>query len=210
MKSHTVYRTFQTESRRELIRITEDVQAAVDEAGVDEGLALVAAMHITAAVWINDDEPGLHEDVMEWLDKVAPPSWKEPANDVARQLLPDPGDYRHHRGGEDNGDAHLKNLLVHHQVIVPVTEGRLDLGPWQQVFYCEFDGRRPKRMIIKVLGGLTWVRHAAPRAGPPAGCRPPCPPSARAWRAWRSRGAAARAGWGPRAAGGRPAAARGR
>jgi thiamine phosphate synthase YjbQ (UPF0047 family) len=152
MKSHTVYRTFQTEGRRELIRITEDVQSAVDEAAVSEGMALVAAMHITAAVWINDDEPGLHEDVLEWLDKVAPPSWKEPANDVARELLPDPGDYRHHRGGEDNGDAHLKNLLVHHQVIVPVTEGRLDLGPWQHVFYCEFDGRRPKRMIIKVLG----------------------------------------------------------
>ena len=152
MKSHTVYRTFQTESRRELIRITEDVQAAVDEAGLDEGLALVAAMHITAAVWINDDEPGLHEDVMEWLDKVAPPSWKEPADEVARQLLPDPGDYRHHRGGEDNGDAHLKNLLVHHQVIVPVTDGRLDVGPWQQVFYCEFDGRLSKRLIIKVLG----------------------------------------------------------
>ena len=129
MKSHTVYRTFQTESRRELIRITEDVQAAVDEAGVDEGLALVAAMHITAAVWINDDEPGLHEDVLEWLDKVAPPSWKEPANDVARELLPDPGDYRHHRGGEDNGDAHLKNLLVHHQVIVPVTDGPARPGP---------------------------------------------------------------------------------
>ena len=84
MKSHTVYRTFQTEGRRELIRITEDVQSAVDAAAVSEGMALVAAMHITAAVWINDDEPGLHEDVLEWLDKVAPPSWKEPANDVAR------------------------------------------------------------------------------------------------------------------------------
>jgi thiamine phosphate synthase YjbQ (UPF0047 family) len=152
MKSHTEYKTFQTEGRRELIRITEDVQATVDQAGIAEGMALVAAMHITAAVWINDDEPGLHQDTMEWLDKVAPPSWKKPANDVARQLLPDPGDYRHHAGGEDNGDAHLKNLLVHHQVIVPVTEGRLDLGPWQQVFYCEFDGRRRKRMIIKVLG----------------------------------------------------------
>jgi len=152
MKSHTEYKTFRTEQRRELIRITEDVQAAVDEAGIAEGMALVAAMHITAAVWINDDEPGLHQDTLEWLDKVAPPSWKEPANDVARELLPDPGDYRHHRGGEDNGDAHLKNLLVHHQVIVPVTEGRLDLGPWQQVFYCEFDGRRSKRMVIKVLG----------------------------------------------------------
>jgi thiamine phosphate synthase YjbQ (UPF0047 family) len=152
MKSHTVYRTFQTEGRRELIRITEDVQSAVDEAAVSEGLALVAAMHITAAVWINDDEPGLHEDVLEWLDKVAPPSWKPPANDVARELLPDPGDYRHHRGGEDNGDAHLKNLLVHQQAILPITEGKLDLGPWQQVFYAEFDGRRPKRLVIKVIG----------------------------------------------------------
>ena len=152
MKSNTVYRTFNTDNRRELIRITDDVQAAVDEAGVREGFALVAAMHITAAVWINDDEPGLHEDTLEWLDKVAPPSWKEPANDVAEALLPDPGDYRHHRGGEDNSDAHLKNLLVHHQVIVPITDGRLDLGPWQQVFYCEFDGRRRKRMIIKVIG----------------------------------------------------------
>ena len=152
MKSHTVYRTFQTAGRREFIRITEDVQEAVDDAGVTEGLALVAAMHITAAVWINDDEPGLQEDTLEWLDKIAPPTWKEPANGVARALTPDPGDYRHHAGGEDNGDAHLKNLLVHHQVLVPVTGGRLDLGPWQQVFYCEFDGRRPKRMIIKVLG----------------------------------------------------------
>ncbi|MGH3995403.1 MAG: YjbQ family protein, partial [Pseudonocardiaceae bacterium] len=97
--------TFETQGRRELIRITEDVQRAVDEAGVSEGLALVAAMHITAAVWINDDEPGLHEDTLEWLDKVAPPSWKEPANDVARELLPDPGDYRHHRGGEAGGSA---------------------------------------------------------------------------------------------------------
>ena len=152
MKSHTVYRTFNTAERRELIRITEDVQAAVDEAAVAEGLALVAAMHITAAVWINDDEPGLLEDTLEWLDKVGPPSWMPPRNAVAGELLPDPGDYRHHRGGEDNGDAHLKNLLVHHQVIVPVTDGRLDLGPWQQIFYCEFDGRRPKRMIIKVIG----------------------------------------------------------
>ena len=152
MKSHTEYMTFKTEGRRQLIRITEDVQSAVDEAGVSEGLALVAAMHITAAVWINDDEPGLHEDTLEWLDKLAPPSWKEPANGVARELLPDPGDYRHHRGGEDNGDAHFKNLLVHHQVIVPVTDGRLDLGPWQQVFYCEFDGGRSKRLVIKVLG----------------------------------------------------------
>jgi thiamine phosphate synthase YjbQ (UPF0047 family) len=152
MKAHTVYKTFNTAERRELIRITEEVQAAVDDAGISEGLALVSAMHITAGVWVNDDEPGLHEDTIEWLDKVAPPSWKAPANSVAEALSPDPGDYRHHRGGEDNGDAHLKNLLVHHQVILPVTDGRLDLGPWQQVFYCEFDGRRSKRMVIKVLG----------------------------------------------------------
>ena len=152
MKSHTIHRTFNTERRRELIRITEDVQAAVDEAGISEGMALVGAMHITAAVWINDDEPGLHEDVMEWLDKVAPPSWTAPANEVAAVLSPDPGDYRHHHGGEDNGDAHLKNLLVHHQAIVPVTAGCLDLGPWQQVFYCEFDGGRRKRVVIKAMG----------------------------------------------------------
>src|SRR5918992_529218 len=86
---------------------------------------------VTAGVWVNDDEPGIQADALEWLDKIAPPSWKDPANDVAEGLLPDPGDYRHPRGGEDNGDAHLKNLLVHHQVVVPVTEAQLDLGPWQ-------------------------------------------------------------------------------
>ena len=152
MRSHTVYRTFDTERRREFIRLTDDVQAAVDESGVREGLVLVAAMHITAGVWINDDEPGIQEDALEWLDKLAPPTWREPANEVAAALSPDPGDYRHHRGGEDNGDAHLKNMLVNHQAIVPVTDGRLDLGPWQQIFYCEFDGGRPKRLVIKVLG----------------------------------------------------------
>ena len=152
MKAHTVYRTFETARRREFVRITEDVQAAVDEAGVAEGLALVSAMHITAGVWVNDDEPGILEDALEWLDKLAPPTWQEPENETARSLLPDDGDYRHHRGGEDNGDAHFKNLLVHHQVVLPVTVGRLDLGPWQQVFYCEFDGRRRKRLVIKILG----------------------------------------------------------
>ncbi len=152
MKSHTVYKTFRTAHRREFVRITEDVAAAVRESGIDEGMALVSAMHITAGVWINDDEPGIQADALEWLDKLAPPSWKEPNGEVARALLPDPGDYRHHRGGEDNGDAHFKNLLVHHQVIVPVTAGRLDLGPWQAIFYCEFDGRRAKRLVIKVLG----------------------------------------------------------
>ena len=152
MRTHTVYRTFTTRERREFVRITDDVQKAVDEAGVAEGMALVSAMHITAGVWVNDDEPGILEDALEWLDKLAPPSWAEPADGVARELLPGGGDYRHHRGGEDNGDAHFKNLLVHHQVIVPVTAGRLDLGPWQQVFYAEFDGRRPKRLVIKVMG----------------------------------------------------------
>ncbi|MGH2722049.1 MAG: YjbQ family protein [Actinomycetota bacterium] len=152
MKSHTVYRTFATRSRREFVRITDDVRAAVEEAGILEGMALVSAMHITAGVWVNDNEPGILADALEWLDKLAPPTWQPPANDVAEALTPDGGDYRHHRSGEDNGDAHFKNLLVHHQVIVPVTDGRLDLGPWQEVFYAEFDGGRSKRLIIKVLG----------------------------------------------------------
>jgi thiamine phosphate synthase YjbQ (UPF0047 family) len=152
VKSHTVYKTFDTSERRAFVRITGYVQHAVDESGVAEGMVLVSAMHITAGVWVNDDEPGIQADALEWLDKLAPPSWKAPANDVARELLPDPGDYRHHRGGEDNGDAHLKNLLVHHQVVLPITGGRLDLGPWQAVFYCEFDGRRSKRVVIKVIG----------------------------------------------------------
>lgn len=152
MSSHTKYLTFETSERREFVRITDEVQAAVDESGIAEGMALVSAMHITAGVWVNDDEPGIQADTLEWLDKLAPPSWSEPANEVAAALAPDPGDYRHHRGGEDNGDAHLKNLLVHHQVIVPVTDGRLDLGPWQAIFYVEFDGRRAKRLVIKVLG----------------------------------------------------------
>src|SRR4051794_2936647 len=99
MKSHTVYKTFNTQQRREFVRITEDVQQAVNEAGIAEGMALVSAMHITAGVWINDDEPGIQADALEWLDKIAPPSWKPPANEVAKELLPDPGDYRHHRGG---------------------------------------------------------------------------------------------------------------
>jgi thiamine phosphate synthase YjbQ (UPF0047 family) len=171
MKSHTVYKTFQTSQRREFVRITEDVQAAVDESGVQEGMVLVSAMHITAGVWVNDDEPGILEDALEWLDKLAPATWQpasrsgaeasadvtssepaKPADVVVQGLTPDDGDYRHHRGGEDNGDAHFKNLLVHHQVVLPITEGRLDLGPWQAVFYCEFDGRRRKRLVMKVLG----------------------------------------------------------
>ena len=152
MKSHTLYRNFNTSERREFVRITEDVASAVEDSGIQEGMVLVSAMHITAAVWINDDEPGIQADALEWLDKVAPPSWKAPANGTAEQLLPGPGDYRHHRGGEDNGDAHLKNMLMHHQVVVPITEGKLDLGPWQAIFYVEFDGQRNKRLVIKVIG----------------------------------------------------------
>jgi thiamine phosphate synthase YjbQ (UPF0047 family) len=152
VKSHTVYKTFNTSERREFIRITDEVAAAVEESEVQEGMALVSAMHITAAVWINDDEPGIQADALEWLDKLAPPSWRQASNDVATALSPDPGDYRHHRGGEDNGDAHLKNLLMHHQVIVPVTAGELDLGPWQAIFYVEFDGQRNKRLVIKIIG----------------------------------------------------------
>lgn len=152
MRTHTVYHTFNTPQRRAFVRITEHVQDAVDEAEVDEGMVLVSAMHITAGVWVNDDEPGLQADVMEWLDKIAPPTWRKPSNKVAKELLPADGDYRHHRAGEDNADAHLKNLLIHHQVIVPITEGRLDLGPWQAIFYTEFDGGRDKRLVIKVMG----------------------------------------------------------
>jgi thiamine phosphate synthase YjbQ (UPF0047 family) len=152
LTAHTAYLTFETSERREFVRITDEVQTAVEESGVREGIALVSAMHITAGVWVNDDEPGIQQDALEWLDKLAPPSWQPPSNEVAEKLLPEGGDYRHHRGGEDNGDAHLKNLLVHHQAILPVTGGMLDLGPWQQVFYAEFDGRRPKRVVIKVIG----------------------------------------------------------
>ena len=152
MTIHTDYLWFATTHRQEFVRITDEVAAVVQASGVREGMVLVSAMHITAGVWVNDDEPGIQADALEWLDKLAPPSWKEPANDVARELLPDPGDYRHHRGGEDNGDAHLKNLLVHHQAIVPFTGGALDLGPWQAIFYAEFDGGRSKRLVIKVMG----------------------------------------------------------
>src|SRR3954464_5695413 len=152
MRSHTAYLTFETAERREFVRITDDVQEAVAASSVQEGMVLVSAMHITAGVWVNDDEPGILGDTLEWLDKVAPPSWKEADNDVARALGPDPGDFRHHRGGEDNGAAHRKNPPVPHPGALPVTDGRLDLGPWQAVFYAEFDGRRRKRLVIKVLG----------------------------------------------------------
>ena len=136
MRSHTKYLTFNASSRRALVRITGDVAEAVRDSQVQEGMVLVSAMHITAAVFVNDDEPGLHDDIWEWLQGLAPVG----------------PDYRHHRTGEDNGDAHLKSLLLHNQTILPITCGRLDLGPWQEVFYAEFDGRRRKRLVIKVIG----------------------------------------------------------
>ena len=135
MKSLTEYLTFNTQTKRQYINITTEVEEILRRSGVQEGLVLISAMHITAGVWINDAEEGLLQDIDDWLEKLAPYA-----------------DYRHHRTGETNGDAHLKNLLVGHQVIVPVTNGRLDFGPWQQVYYAEFDGRRRKRLLIKVLG----------------------------------------------------------
>ncbi len=144
MKSHTKYMTFHTPQRRQLVRITDDVAGFCRESGIREGMILVSAMHITAGVFINDDEPGLHADIERWVQKLAP----GPATDDSQ---PGPN-YQHHHSGEDNGDAHLKNLLIGHQVIVPVTAGKLDLGPWQQIFYFEFDGRRNKRLVLKAIG----------------------------------------------------------
>ena len=136
MKFHTEYLTFNTSKHREYIHITPQVEAAVRKSGIKEGMVLVSAMHITAGVYVNDNEPGLIEDIDEWLEQLAP--YRE--------------DYRHHDTGESNGDSHLKSMLVHHEVIVPVTNGKLDLGPWQRVFYAEFDGQRSKRLIFKVMG----------------------------------------------------------
>jgi secondary thiamine-phosphate synthase enzyme len=132
---HTEYLTFTTKQREEFVNITREVEAAIAKSGVREGMALVSAMHITAAVYVNDAESGLIADIQEWLRGLAPKK-----------------DYRHHRTGEDNGEAHLKNLLLHHEVIIPVTAGRADFGPWQQVYYAEFDGQRPKRLVIKIMG----------------------------------------------------------
>jgi secondary thiamine-phosphate synthase enzyme len=136
MKSHTYYHYHNTKTKREYIRVTDLVEEQLRLSGIKEGLCLVSAMHITAAVYVNDAESGLIQDIEEWLQKLAPEG----------------PDYYHHRTGEVNGDAHLKNLLLHHQVVLPVTGGKLDLGPWQEVYYAEFDGRRKKRMIIKIIG----------------------------------------------------------
>jgi secondary thiamine-phosphate synthase enzyme len=136
MKTLTEYLWYNTNKHRDYINITSKVEELVQKSGIREGMVLVSAMHITAAIYVNDAESGLIQDIDEWLQKLAPQG----------------PDYRHHRTGEVNGDAHLKSLLIHHQVIVPITDGRLDLGPWQQIYYAEFDGQRKKRIVVKVMG----------------------------------------------------------
>jgi len=136
MKSHTHYLWFDTAKHRQYINITREVAEQLEASGVQEGFCLVSAMHITASVFVNDNESGLLQDIDDWLEEMAP--YKQ--------------DYRHHATGESNGDSHLKNLLMHHQVVLPITKGKLDLGPWQAIFYGEFDGQRRKRAVIKILG----------------------------------------------------------
>ena len=135
MKSLTEYLWFNTKSKKELINITNTLSDLVTKSKIKEGYCLVSAMHITAGIWVNDEESGLKQDLMELLEKLAPY-----------------GDYKHHNTGEDNGDAHLKRTLIHHQTILPITKGELDLGPWEQIFYAEFDGQRKKRVIVKIIG----------------------------------------------------------
>ncbi len=136
MVIHTEYLTFNTKRRREIIDITEEVAHVCARASLSDGFVLVSAMHITASVFVNDHESGLWSDIMRWLEDLAPAK----------------ADYEHHRTGEDNADAHLKRMLLGHQVIVPVTGGKLDLGPWERIHYGEFDGQRPKRVILKAFG----------------------------------------------------------
>lgn len=139
MKSHTEYLTFEIPKRMAFVNITGDVERAVRESGIQEGLCLVNAMHITASVFINDDEPGLHRDYEKWLEELAP-------------FNPSPEAYHHNRTGEDNGDAHHKRQIMGREVVVAITRGRLDFGTWEQIFYGEFDGRRPKRVLVKIIG----------------------------------------------------------
>ena len=139
MKSKTEYLTFNIPARMDFVNITGEVAQVVRDSGVQEGLCLVNAMHVTASVFINDDEPGLHEDYKKWLEELAP-------------FDPSPRRYRHNRTGEDNGDAHHKRQIMGREVVVAVTGGKLDFGPWEQIFYGEFDGRRPKRVLVKVIG----------------------------------------------------------
>ncbi len=137
MKSYRKELWFNTKNRVEFINITEEVEKAVKESGIKEGLCLVNAMHITASVFINDDEKGLHQDYKEWLERLAPHN---------------PSLYKHNLTGEDNGDAHLKRQVMGREVVVAITDGKLDFGPWEQIFYGEFDGQRPKRVLIKIIG----------------------------------------------------------
>jgi len=137
MKSYTSYLCFNTKGLREFINITERVESAVKESGVKEGLCLVNAMHITSSVFINDDEKGLHQDLAQWLEKLAPYGKDK---------------YRHNLTGEDNADAHLKRTIMGREVVAAITKGKLDFGPWEQIFYGEFDGRRAKRVLIKIIG----------------------------------------------------------
>jgi secondary thiamine-phosphate synthase enzyme len=139
MKSKTEYLTFNVPERMDFVNITSKVREIVAASGVREGLVLVNAMHITASVFINDNEPGLHADYKEWLEGLAP-------------FDPSPERYRHNKTGEDNGDAHHKRQIMGREVVVAVTDGELDFGPWEQIFYGEFDGRRPKRVLVKVIG----------------------------------------------------------
>ena len=139
MKSHTKHLTMQVRERMEFINITGDVEEQLRASGIQEGLCLVNAMHITASVFINDDEPGLHRDYKKWLEELAP-------------FDASPDRYHHNRTGEDNADAHHKRQIMGREVVVAVTEGRLDFGPWEQIFYGEFDGNRPKRIMIKIIG----------------------------------------------------------
>lgn len=139
MKSATEHLTFTIPARRGFVNITPQVETIVAKSGIREGLCLVNAMHITASVFINDDEPGLHADYEAWLERLAP-------------FNADPQVYRHNRTGEDNADAHMKRQVMGREVVVAITAGRLDFGPWEQIFYGEFDGRRPKRVLVKVIG----------------------------------------------------------
>ncbi len=139
MKSHTEYLTFNVRQRMEFVNITRQVEAAVTKSGIEEGLVLCNAMHITASVFINDDESGLHDDYKRWLEKLAP-------------FDPSPRTYHHNRTGEDNADAHHKRQIMGREVVVAVTAARLDFGPWEQIFYGEFDGGRSKRVLVKVIG----------------------------------------------------------
>ncbi|MBL8815653.1 MAG: YjbQ family protein [Planctomyces sp.] len=139
MKSHTEYLTFHLGARMAFQNITSKIEEIVQKSGVHEGLVLCNAMHITASVFINDDEPGLHEDYKVWLEQLAP-------------FDASPRRYAHNRTGEDNADAHMKRQVMGREVVVAITAGRLDFGPWEQIFYGEFDGRRPKRVLVKVIG----------------------------------------------------------